>query len=386
MDENKLKAWEKAGLIDPVTANRINTWEAAHRRPLALWAIMGIAALAIGLGLISIVAANWDAMPGSLRLVIHFALIAGLAAFLYFGQIQLAGERPWLHEAALFLFGILGLGFLGHLGQVYQTSSPLWPPLLAWLLLFAPLLLVQGHSWLTAAALMLAMVIAAWSAALSLQDDYTRLTDGTILPRSATLVSLPILAAGVAAWMRDFSNWDTFWRRLRQLALDYAIGGASLIVTISAFQRWPDNQSAGAILGALYIVALFGLTTAAIIRFAQRSLADRANAFILVLTAMATVASYIVSGSHLMAGILFLMLWAGIAAANLHANRPGLFRFAVGVIAIRLILLSFELGENLLTSGSGLVASGLLSLGISWGALQISSYFAPGRPRAEARA
>jgi hypothetical protein len=47
------------------------------------------------------------------------------------------------------------------------------------------------------------------------------------------------------------------------------------------------------------------------------------------------------------------------------------------MIAFRLVLLSFELGGDLLTSGAGLIASGLLILGVAWLALKISKRFAP---------
>jgi uncharacterized membrane protein len=56
------------GLIDAATRDRLIAHEAAHARPIALWAVFGIGALAIGLGLVSVVAANWEAIPGSCAL------------------------------------------------------------------------------------------------------------------------------------------------------------------------------------------------------------------------------------------------------------------------------------------------------------------------------
>jgi uncharacterized membrane protein len=82
LSTRKLEAWYKAGLIDRATADRITEYEDQNSRPLALWAIIGIGALAIGLGLISVVAANWDDIPGMLRLAIHFALLIAAAASL----------------------------------------------------------------------------------------------------------------------------------------------------------------------------------------------------------------------------------------------------------------------------------------------------------------
>src|SRR3546814_19684478 len=72
-----------------------------------------------------------------------------------------------------------------------------------------------------------------------------------------------------------------------------------------------------------------------------------------------------------------MALWVGIAAAALHAGWRGVFQMAVAVVALRLIVLSFELASDLLTSGFGLIVAGLMILGIAWGALRISRQFAP---------
>ena len=95
MSLRRLKAWEAAGLVDATTAARIREWESSHASPLAMRAVIGIAALAIGLGLLSVIAANWDAVPGVVRLGVHFALMVALAhrdAFLRCGVIRGAGR------------------------------------------------------------------------------------------------------------------------------------------------------------------------------------------------------------------------------------------------------------------------------------------------------
>jgi len=53
------------------------------------------------------------------------------------------------------------------------------------------------------------------------------------------------------------------------------------------------------------------------------------------------------------------------------------FQASVAVVALRLIVLSFELASDLLTSGFGLILAGLLILGIAWAALRISRQYAP---------
>jgi len=93
MSARKIAIWHQAGLIDADTRDRLLAFEAAHARPLALWAVFGIGALAIGLGLVSVVAANWQDIPAQLRLAVHLALIAGMLAALLLREANPLVER-----------------------------------------------------------------------------------------------------------------------------------------------------------------------------------------------------------------------------------------------------------------------------------------------------
>lgn len=376
MATRKLRDWQDAGLIDAATVERIRAYEDSHARPLALWAVIGIAALAIGLGLISIVAANWEAIPGTVRLGIHFALIALAAGALWRLGPALAAEKPWAHEAAIFVFGALGLTFMGHLGQVYQTSALLWEPVGLWLLLFAPLLMSRGLSWLSALMLMGGLVFAVWNYAMNTAPGHGA-NDHVTMARIAAVLSWPVLMAGLAAWMRARGARDAFWRRVAQLAMAYAVAMASLAAIIAGtddLRHGPDSSVA--ITGGLVVLAI-GLVAALLVRRWRRSASGTSEALILCGAAAMPLAAYLLSGSQLIGGLLFLLFWTGIAAAALRASWRGVFQLAVAVIAIRLIILSFELASDLLTSGAGLIASGLLILGVAWLAVRVSKTYAP---------
>ena len=83
------------------------------------------------------------------------------------------------------------------------------------------------------------------------------------------------------------------------------------------------------------------------------------------------------AGTLLGAALMFLLLWTGVAAAALKGGWRGAFQLAVAMVALRLIVLSFELGGDLLTSGAGLIMSGVLILGIAFAAVRISRRYAP---------
>jgi hypothetical protein len=373
MSLRKLKVWEAAGLVDAATAARIRDWESTHASPVAMRAVIGIAVLAIGLGLISVVAANWDAVAGVARLGIHFALMVGLAVWLW----RKSGVGGMAAEGGLFVFGMLGLTFFGHIGQVYQTDSPLWQPLALWLVLFAPAILLRGTGWLNALLLMVVMVTAAWGFmawTVGLQPRLDRI-DETV--RIVLTLASPVLLAGLAAWAHTRSAREVFWRRLGELAVVYAAGGASLFAIASADGPWRSDEESTRLLWSVIVTASVTLVTALLVRTFRRDAEGRIVAILWLGLAAMPLLAYALSGNKVVAALLFMALWAGIAFAALRAGWRGAFQAAVGIVALRLVLLSFELGGDLLTSGAGLIASGLLILGVAGLALKVSKRYAP---------
>ena len=138
-------------------------------------------------------------------------------------------------EALLFVTAALGLTFFGHLGQVYQPSSPLWQPLATWLVLFAPLLLLMGRGWPTALAVLGGTVWCVW-------EYFGAMTSNGMARDSeylwqvwlGTVIGLPVVLALAAASLRAQSQRTDFWRRLEQLALAYAVAGASLACALAS--------------------------------------------------------------------------------------------------------------------------------------------------------
>ncbi|WP_086619294.1 DUF2157 domain-containing protein [Erythrobacter tepidarius] len=383
MSARKIASWHDAGLIDAATRDRLLAYEAAHARPLALWAVFGIGALAIGLGLVSLIAANWEDIPGQLRLGVHLALIAGVLAVLFLREGALAERSPWAVEALVFIAAALGLTFFGHLGQVYQTASPLWQPLSVWWVLFAPLLLLTGRSWPAALAVLGGAVWTTWEYATETTGDGSATPDMALLLWLALVIALPVLFAPVAAWCRAHSARQDFWRRLEQLALAYAVAGACFATIIAGFggfggpgltQEWASMATSGA-------VALVAGLGVALVR---PGVSGRMAGAIIGGAGLVPPLAYAVDNAALPPALLFMALWVGIAAAALAAHWRGVFQLAVGVIALRLIILSFELAGDLLMSGFGLILAGVMILGVAWAAVRVSKRFAPREHEGEA--
>lgn len=367
MNERKLSAWIEAGAIDAAAAARIRAFEAQHSRPLALWAVIGIGALAIALGLISVVAANWDAIPAMVRLGVHLALLAGAATALWL----LRKGSAWSEEALLFVFGALGLTFMGHIGQAYQTTSPWWQPLALWLALFGPLVLLRGASWLTALGFAGVLVVAVWSFAA---DHNAR--GGSFLV-FALPTALPLVMAPLGAALRLRSDRAAFWRRLEELGFGYALGGASLVAILAGTQDLARGGDAHKMLLTLLLWAAAGFASGWVIWSSRKDRAGQAAAGILAAAGLVTLVAYPLSGDQVVGALLFMALWAAVATCALRGGWRGVFQLAVALLALRLIVLSFELEDDLLSSGTGLILSGLLILGIAWIAVRVARRYAP---------
>lgn len=374
MSARKIAEWHDAGLIDAATRDRLLAHETGHARPLLLWAVWGIGALAIGLGLVSLIAANWEEIPGAVRLAVHLALIAAAVAALFAREDRLAARSPWAVETLAFVAAALGLTFFGHLGQVYQTGAPLWQPLGLWLVLFAPLLLLTGRGWPTAALLAGVAVWCAW-------DHATSRDGGAQLARQlwiAAVLTAPVFLATLGAWARGRSAREEFWCDLEELAFAYAVACASGATVIAAWDGFGERQVAGewaSVLLAGALAAAAGLGVALV----RPGLSARLTGAVIAGAGAAVPLAYLVSGQTVPAALVFFALWGGIAAAALAAAWRVVFQIAVGLIAIRLIILSFELAGDLLMSGFGLILSGVMILAVSWAAVRVSRAFAPRR-------
>lgn len=383
MSERKLKAWQRAGLIEADTAERIRIWEAEHARPLGVWAIVGLGALTIGLGIVSVVAANWDAISGELRLAAHFTLMVGLAAWLWV-SLPKAETNDYFSDGALFVAAVLGLTFFAHVGQVYQTSSPLWQPLLAWLVVFSPLLLLFGRGWPIAALWMVGVLGTAWANA----DEYGAIwlwgrhaSQPSHLALYWGLIACPPMAvAAFSAAMRANSARPAFWRLLEQMAIATILAGFSILIIV---RGWESRSPY--LVGGIAIQSLALIGAAAAIFVARQTRSGKATAGILGVAAALHIGQALLldlagpARGPWMSSLLFLILWGVVAVGAYHAGWRRIFQIAIGLIAVRIIILSFELNDDLLGNGVGLILSGAFAMVVAWVTVQISKRYAPAR-------
>lgn len=128
-----------AGIIDKATSDSILAYhqkqkEEAPNRLLVVFGILG--AILVGLGIILIIAHNWENLNRSSKTIIAFLpLIASQALSFY--SILRERSKTWLEASGSFLFLSIG-ACIALISQIYHLDGAMEDFLLSWLLLALP--------------------------------------------------------------------------------------------------------------------------------------------------------------------------------------------------------------------------------------------------------
>ncbi len=116
----KLKLWTDKGIISAEQSQKILEFEQSRKTSLSAKLMYWIAGLFIGIGIILVIGANWDAIPSSAKVAADFAL---LGTVLYYAYRAVVENKK--NSAELFLgLSVLGVGAtIGLIAQVFNLQG-----------------------------------------------------------------------------------------------------------------------------------------------------------------------------------------------------------------------------------------------------------------------
>ncbi len=378
------RRWQNAGLIDSDTARRIVGWEAAHRRPVWFWAVAGMGTLAIALGVLAIIGANWESIPAWVKLSLDLVLTTLCAAAVF---ALWRANRPGLCDlAALLLFGLV-LGGIALIGQVYQLQSEPWHALVLWLALCTPFLAFTALTRLTGMIWALA-VVTTWFAA---EEPVSRLLVrlGVMHGPEGTSTFLPVLAYLPACGMIVVAILRGLWppgRRQADLLLRLAFAGLILQCSVVMVLRLPvggDNQTVGPICAVALVTLLAALGCWLGYRRPGRlRLIGLLATCLVAWTLAARIADSTSNAIDVERAILFIVYWAVLGAMAARGGWRGLFGLSFTLIGLRLLMLYFEAIGGLTATGLGLLGGGVICLILAAVGWQLTRKIGPRNPAA----
>ncbi|MDA7501890.1 DUF2157 domain-containing protein [Chitinophagales bacterium] len=146
--ENDLQELQEAGIINKDTALAIRSYysqtgNTTSNRLLLVFGILG--ALLIGLGVILIVAHNWDNLGRTTKTILAFLpLIIGQIACAFF-IFKKPDSLPWKEASGTFLFLAVG-ACIALISQIYHLPGEMSSFILCWALLCLPIIYVLPSS------------------------------------------------------------------------------------------------------------------------------------------------------------------------------------------------------------------------------------------------
>lgn len=347
--ERQLGDWVGQGLLTPQQGAAIAAYEAA--RPSGRWvylSFMGLGATALGIGLISLVAANWGDIPPLLQLAAAFAVLFALT-WAAWRRLEQGGETLLVVQ----LFATLAC--LGLISQIYHTGGKLADALLFWSIITLPAVsLARGRLtpmlWLSTffGAGFFWLLETHWLTQ-SVRDDLV----------FGLLLALPYVNGWLAGVLfRD--HQAGFGWTLRQ----WAIFSGMVVVGLGDIALTTGH---GDYFHALPVVpaALLALATVGYLLFQRRMVGLARNlAVVTLLLHLAQMVLQLAVVKAPMTSFLLVVAMVGLAAALaalLGVRR--LFHGLILLLGLRFLVAYLDAAGGLAFTGAGLIFAGMMILG-----------------------
>jgi hypothetical protein len=358
----KITSWQNAGIITPKQGADILDFEKLRAKPYALYGFIALAVFCIGLGVVSVIAANWEHITAMLKLIADFALLAGVGGLVYYADYKKWNIR---FEAFLCLFVLLVLATIGLIAQVYQLQPSGLEAYLLWSLLVFPLL------WVTKKPLLPLVMLPVFTFSFwdfmadnkTTQEILRQMTDSweysaPVLWTFVWLLIWQMLVVFVqnsaAAFKKALKFWLIVFTGLLVISIDFS-GDIMLVV--------PFSENGSGVLTAFLVSVAIGLTAI------SAYLGYISGKKFLIPAFMAL----IIAGSFVNLGAL--LSFAALLLIGLYAwrnNSVKILNTVLALAAVRIFILYTNVFGTLLFTGLGLIVSGLLLLALIWGWLKLS--------------
>ena len=359
----KLEQWRRAGLIDEDTVQRIEAHERDQSSPVVLYAVGGVGAVAIVLGIVAIVASNWAAIPAAVKLAVDGLVAIALAVAV------LRTASGWTRDVLLIVNYGFVLASMSLIGQIYHLDSGTWRALLAWSVATLPMMLIATGRF-AATLWAMGLVVSHLFGFVRLFEwlDARGFDQTTLLEFAVVLIGsspIPYLLFARTGWTRRErpAVSGVFW------AMGW-LGFAALTLGSASIFYFEISARETAIAGPLAMTAVLGVLAALLPRI-DEALSGRALIGLRVLlVGGAVTALFALAGGRddwpVLAAVLQIFWLGWMAWTGLQMGHESLFRLGVAAVCIRLLGVYVEVFGSMLETGFGLIIGGLLTMALTW--------------------
>jgi uncharacterized membrane protein len=365
--KGRIRAWEEAKLLTAEQAAAILEYEDKHSKNRYFSGILTTGAIAIGLGVISLIAANWASINDTVKLSLFFLCWIGIAIYSYHaGKLLKSLQR----ETAATIFSIAFLAGVGLISQILNiTSGSVFNVALLWIISMAPLVLTMQTAFLPSVWLLTFLslpyfyldeqTIDFFASQKYIVEHYSNALNALVFNSVFLAVLLSVRRALPIINPTLSKSWQ-------QIALYSLTLGTSLYAVIA----WTNNERTLASVH-LYrpwlLLTASGICVVAFISIAKRIENSWGNAAVL-LTAAFILAVPLISERALFSDLIsffasLLPLFAGLYS-SMQLRQSQNFKVFSFLVGLRILIAYFEVLGSLAITAFGLISFGLLLIGV----------------------
>ena len=365
-----LSQWISKGLITSEQEQKIIEYEETKNKDnKSKWVLYGFLILGVtvvGIGIISLVAANWDKIPGIVKLINMLFILCGIA----FVILKLDNnEKQIVFDAVSALFIFLCLSAIGLISQVFHTGGELYQALLVWVIITFSLGLLGKKDFLPALWVGgFILMFLAWSFSSHSWWYHldNRIDDDNVF---TVFLTLPLLALFLGELMVRFEllrRHGNFFKIVAILSVFVAFITADIHFSAGMFKY---------VIGAFVPVYIFG--TASLILIFYKSGFSRKEKIILSIIIGVTVFIFVPhffggkidhgnrKFGELVGALYHITMLILLSIIFIIKNNKKLFNIITLLVGVRFLVVYFQVFGDLATTGFGLIISGLIIIGVA---------------------
>lgn len=368
----KTLRWIDAKILTEAQAQRIVDFEKDRGSGRLMKGLYGLGAFVILMGVLAIVAANWQMIPPYTKVVVHLLVNSVLAYGIYAFDHQ---DRKFPRELCLFGLTGLTLTLIALTGQVFHLNGSIASALVLWMGLSTPFIIAYGKTKISLVPWLIGFVSAIFAGIY--EYIFPHLDD----------TAQAVLAVGVGAllpiaFVQAAGSIQKIERPVLQKLLFYTgIAGAVIVPNVVCqfwysddFRDFIDTFATQFMVVGTFVLAAFSIF---LIKFPSVNSVVKTldNTRLLLLGGLAvSVLPFVFPSieSDLMAAATFIAYWVFLGFMGQRVSKQGLVSASIVIIAIRIYLIYLEVFGSMLETGFGLVFSGVLLMGMVWGTRRIN--------------
>jgi uncharacterized membrane protein len=350
----KLTLWKDAGLISGAQLDSIRQYEEEHApKNIAAYTVITLGAIVICLGIISLIASNWEDLGDSVKLLMDFTILGTLSYFIFRYKDT---DKKWLLETLIVSYFILILASIGLISQVYNTGGKFYQAAILWCAITLPIVLhatgrATTHIWFVAAIFSITSFLL--ETVHSFKEEEILLSwTYSVLPALLLAISFPMRSSKVES-LQVFGATSLFWSVFGFLT-------GSIFFSFLGVLKMDTASSARGLLQSLLFISLILSGISVYFSYSQ----NKKLSILLVLGLgiyLFMFCSHVFGfSSETLDVLFFIAIWfiAGFLFHLLESKR--LFEFAIVSIGLRFLVAYFQLFASLLFNAFGLIISGVL--------------------------